>query len=57
MGTIEIYYLQDGKYVLEQSYMFQGDREDEDYIAETEICLKAFPHIKMTLGDIFDGVD
>lgn len=56
-GTIEIYYLQDGKYVLEQSYMFQGDREDEDYNAETEICLKAFPHIKMTLGDIFDGVD
>ena len=57
MGTIEIYYLQDGKYVLEQSYMFQGDREDEDYNAETEIRLKAFPHIKMTLGDIFDGVD
>jgi hypothetical protein len=57
VGTIEIYYLQDGKYVLEQSYMFQGDREDEDYNAETEICLKAFPHIKMTLGDIFDGVD
>ena len=57
VGTIEIYYLQDGKYVLEQSYMFQGDREDEDYNAETEIRLKAFPHIKMTLGDIFDGVD
>ena len=57
VGTIEIYYLQGGKYVLEQSYMFQGDREDEDYNAETEICLKAFPHIKMTLGDIFDGVD
>lgn len=57
VGTIEIYYLQDGKYALEQSYMFQGDREDEDYNAETEIRLKAFPHIKMTLGDIFDGVD
>lgn len=57
VGTIEIYYLQDGKYVLEQSYMFQGDREDEDYNAETEIRLKAFPHIWMTLGDIFDGVD
>ena len=22
-----------------------------------EICLKAFPHIKMTLGEIFEGVD
>lgn len=57
VGTIEIYYLEDGKYVLEQNYMLQGDKEEEDYNAETEICLKAFPHIKMTLGDIFDGVD
>ena len=56
VGTIEIYYLQDGKYVLEQSYMFQGDREDEDYNAETEICLRDFPHIRMTLGEIFEGI-
>ena len=57
LGSLEIYYLQDGKYVLEQNYMIQNDRDEEDYNAETEICLKAFPHIKMTLGEIFEGID
>ena len=56
-GFVDIYYLKEGKYVLEQSYMLQDDKEDEDYNAETEICLKTFPHIKMTLGEIFEGVD
>ena len=56
-GAVEIYYLEDGKYVLEQNYMLQNDREDEDYNAETEICLRGFPNIKMTLGEIFEGVD
>ncbi|MCI8694079.1 MAG: Uma2 family endonuclease [Lachnospiraceae bacterium] len=57
LGTVEIYYLQNGKYVLEQNYMLQDDREEEDYNADTEICLRAFPHIKMTLGEIFEGID
>ena len=56
-GYMEIYYLKDGKYFLEQNYILQNDPEDEDYNAETEICLRAFPHIKMTLGDIFENVD
>lgn len=56
-GSVEIYYLEDGRYVLEQSYMIQDDKEDEDYNVDTEICLKAFPHIKLTLGDIFEGID
>lgn len=56
-GFVDIYYLKEGKYVLEQSYMLQDDKEDEDYNADTEICLKTFPHIKMTLGEIFEGVD
>lgn len=56
-GSVEIYYLQDGKYVLEQIYMLQDDEEDEDYNADTEISLKAFPYIKMTLGEIFEGLD
>ncbi len=56
-GLLEIYYLQDGKYILEQSYMFQDDKEEEDYNGDLEICLRAFPHIKMTLGEIFEGVD
>ena len=56
-GSVEIYYLEDGKYILEQSYMLQDDKEDEDYNAETEISLKDFPHIKMTLGEIFEGLE
>lgn len=55
-GAVEIYYLEDGKYVLEQNYLLQDDEEDEDYNAMTEITLKEFPHIKMTLADIFEGV-
>lgn len=55
-GTIEIYYLQEGSYILEQSYMLQDDKEVEEYNAETEICLRAFPSIKMTLGEIFEGL-
>ncbi len=56
-GFVEIYYLEDGKYVLNQSYMLEEDKEDEDYNAETEICLREFPHIKMTLGEIFEGIN
>ena len=56
-GSVEIYYLQDGKYILEQNYMLQSDKEDDEYNADTEICLRAFPNIKMTLGDIFEGID
>ncbi len=55
-GSVEIYYLQDGKYVLEQNYLLQDGKEVEEYNAELEICLKAFPHIKMSLGEIFEGV-
>lgn len=56
-GSLEIYYLEEGKYILEQSYMLQDDKDDDNYNAETEIYLRAFPHIKMTLGDIFEGID
>lgn len=56
-GSVEIYYLQDGKYVLEQNYLLQGDKEDDEYNADLEICLREFPHIKMTLGEIFEGID
>ena len=37
--------------------MLQEDKEDEEYNAEIEICLREFPHIKMMLGEIFEGVD
>ena len=55
--SVEIYYLENEKYILVQSYILQDDKEDEYYNAETEICLKAFPHIKMTLSEIFEGID
>lgn len=55
-GSVEIYYLENGSYVLQQNYMLQNDDEDEHYNAGTEISLKAFPHIKMTLGEIFRGL-
>jgi len=56
-GTVEIYYLENGKYILEQLYMLQDDKEEEDYNADVEIVLRAFPNIKMTLGEIFEGLD
>lgn len=54
-GSVEIYYLENGRYVMQQNYMLQADKEEEDYNAEQEIILKSFPHITMTLGDIFEG--
>ncbi|MDE6852441.1 MAG: Uma2 family endonuclease [Lachnospiraceae bacterium] len=56
-GNVEIYYLRDGRYILEQSYILQDDPELAHYNAETEISLRAFPHIKMTLGEIFEGIE
>lgn len=55
--SVEIYYLNDGKYILEQSYIMQDDKEEEDYNAETEIVLRGFPHIKMKLEEIFEGLE
>lgn len=55
--SVEIYYLDNGKYILEQNYILQEDKEEEDYNAETVISLKAFPHIKMTLSEIFEGTE
>lgn len=55
--SVEIYYLENGKYNLKQSYILQEDKEDDHYNAETEICLRIFPHIKMMLKDIFEGMD
>ena len=55
--SVEIYYLENGQYKLKQSYILQDDIEDEHYNAEQEICLRAFPHIIMLLGEIFEDVD
>lgn len=55
--SVEIYYLEEGKYVLEQFYILEDDSELEEYNADTQICLRAFPNIKMTLSEIFEGLD
>lgn len=56
-GSLEIYYLEEGKYVLSQSYMLQDDKEEEDYNAETILALKSFPQVTMALGEIFEGLN
>lgn len=55
--SINIYYLENGKYHLEQSYILQEDEEEDDYNAKTWISLRAFPNIKMRLEDVFENVD
>ncbi len=55
-GELDIYYLKNGTYTLTHSYFLQDDPEEEHYNAKTEIRLKTFPHIKMELGDIFEGI-
>lgn len=55
-GAVEIYYLESGKYILRYSYILENDREDEHYNAETVISLRGFPHITMTLGEIFESL-
>lgn len=55
--SVEIYYLEDGKYILEQDYILQEDEEEEHYNAKTRIHLRSFPHITMELREIFEKVD
>ena len=55
--AVEIYYLEEGKYKLVYSYILQEDKDEKDYNADTIITLREFPHIAMTLEEIFDKVD
>lgn len=50
--AVEIYYLVDGRYRLQESYVVDDDEESEHYNLRQEITLRAFP-ITMTLEDIF----
>ncbi len=34
-GSVEIYYLESGNYIMEQNYMLQNDKDEEDYNGET----------------------
>lgn len=53
---VQIYYLEQGRYELVNSYILEDDKNDEFYNAETVISLRAFPHIRMTLAEIFENV-
>ena len=55
--TVEIYYLENGKYMLKHHFILQDDREDDHYNADTVISLTAFPDIRMKLADIFESMD
>lgn len=50
--AVEIYYLKDGKYEIEESYIVEDDETSEHYNLKQEITLRNFP-ISMTLEDIF----
>lgn len=55
--SVEIYYLEEGAYALVYSYILQDDPKERDYNAETLISLREFPHIRMELRDIFEGIE
>ena len=55
--AVEIYHLEDGIYVLKNLYILQDDAEEEDYNADTIITVRDFPHITMTLAEVFENVE
>ena len=50
---VDIYYLKEGKYVLEDSYVLDTEEESPAYNAKQEITLRCFP-ISMALEEIFE---
>ena len=55
--SIEIYYLENGEYMLAASYIMEDDETDPHYNAETEVTLKAMPSVCMRLREIFEDVE
>lgn len=55
--SIEIYYLQDGKYELKDAYILDDDESSEDYNADLILKLRGMPMVSMTLGEIFEDSD
>ena len=52
--SVEIYYLEDGRYQLKESYILEEDEKDENYNADMVLTLKAMPTITIALKEIFD---
>lgn len=51
--SLEIYHLQDGRYVVQDVLILEEDPDEEGYNVDTEITLRAFPGVTVRLGEIF----
>ena len=54
--SVEVYYLEEGKYVLKASHILEDDSENADYNADIVLILRAMPDISMTLAEVFEGI-
>ena len=54
--SIEVYYLEQKKYVLKDVWTLVVDSSDKDYNEDAMISLYSMPHIQLALKDIFDGI-
>ena len=52
--ALEVYYLEDGKYVLQKAYILEEHIDSKYYNAKEEIVLREFP-VSMLLEEIFEG--
>ena len=52
--AVEIYYLEDGRYQLKESYILEEDEKDEHYNADQVMALRAMPLVTIGLKEIFD---
>ena len=53
---IEIYYLQTGKYILQESYAMEDIEKSPDYNTEISIVLKNVSVVRVTIGEVFSGI-
>ena len=53
---IEIYYLQTGKYILQESYAMEDIEKSSDYNTEISIVLKNVSVVRVTIGEVFSGI-
>ena len=55
--SVEVYYLEEGKYNLVGSHILVEDEEDENYNAALPLTLKALPTVSIIFQDIFENVE
>lgn len=54
--ALEVYYLEEGKYVLQKVCILEENEESKHYNAKEEITLREFP-VTMLLEEIFEGLE